>query len=123
MIEGLSLFLDNGREIRSDVIPTMLKKIGKKEAGAWFIFFLLTLSGVALCYDPWRDAPDEIIAWIEVQDLFIFKSSSILLLYDGEQDGGESKADVKMIDFAHSHPQGWYHLPCILFRTDYFVFL
>jgi hypothetical protein len=33
MIEGLSLYLDNGREIRSDVIPTMLKKIGKCHRG------------------------------------------------------------------------------------------
>lgn len=76
MIDGLSLYLDNGREIRSDAIPVMLKKI------------------------------DEIIRWIEVQDHFIFRSSSILLLYDGDNDNGDGgMVDVKMIDFAHSYAQ------------------
>jgi hypothetical protein len=35
MIDGLSLYLDNGREIRSDAIPVMLKKIGPRFTAAF----------------------------------------------------------------------------------------
>ncbi|ELR20834.1 inositol polyphosphate multikinase alpha, putative [Acanthamoeba castellanii str. Neff] len=41
-----------------------------------------------------------------IPDHFIFRSSSILLLYDGDNDNGEGgMVDVKMIDFAHSYAQ------------------
>ncbi len=43
---------------------------------------------------------EELIAWFTEQETFLFLSSSVLLMYEGE--GGN--ADVKMIDFAHSFP-------------------
>jgi hypothetical protein len=42
--------------------------------------------------------------WMDNQSDFRFYSSSLLFLYEGEHNGGDPKAIVKMIDFAHVHP-------------------
>jgi len=42
----------------------------------------------------------ELLKWFDTQTLFKFFSSSILLIYDADAD--EKKADIKIVDFAHT---------------------
>jgi hypothetical protein len=74
MLVSLKEFFDNGDKIRTDLIPFYLEKL--KEVQKWF----------------------------SDQKLLRFYSSSLLFLYDGEDDSHKPvKANVKMIDFAHVH--------------------
>jgi 1D-myo-inositol-tetrakisphosphate 5-kinase/inositol-polyphosphate multikinase len=68
--ETMKQYFFNGKIYRVDVLPKLVKRL------------------------------EELIAWFTEQETFLFLSSSVLLMYDGD---GES-ADVKMIDFAHSFP-------------------
>jgi len=58
------------------------------------------------------DKLEQLLPYIEQQKLFKFYSSSLLLVYEGNEDGENNEGDqnvnvdVRMIDFAHTQPSG-----------------
>jgi len=75
IVESLSKFLDNGAEIRKDLIHGFIEILRKVQA-----FF-------------------------DGQKELRFYSSSLLFLYDGKKPDGSAapRVDIRMIDFAHVH--------------------
>ena len=71
---GIVDFLDNGTEIRYDLLPGILEKL------------------------------NEIKEWFATQTTFKLFASSILLIYEGYQGPGVdgSRVDVRLVDFAHT---------------------
>ena len=82
--EGLATFLHNGRHLRTDVIAGFCEQL------------------------------DGLIACFEHQTAYHFYSTSLLMIYDGHEGGGEGEGEgvgggegagsavtLKMIDFAH----------------------
>ena len=67
-------FLDNGTEVRYDLLPSILEKV------------------------------NEIKEWFATQTTFKLFASSILLIYEGYQGPGVdgSRIDVRLVDFAHT---------------------
>ena len=68
-------FLDNGTEIRYDLLPGILEKL------------------------------NEIKEWFATQTTFKLFATSILLIYEGYQGPGVdgSRVDVRLVDFAHAY--------------------
>jgi len=73
IVQSLQTFLDNGEEIRKDLIDGFLEILRKVQA-----FF-------------------------EGQRELRFYSSSLLFLYDGKKPEKNPRVDIRMIDFAHVH--------------------
>ncbi|KAL6058532.1 Guanylyl cyclase-activating protein 1 [Balamuthia mandrillaris] len=72
---ALVQFLDNGKEVRFELIGPWLQKLRKIEK------------------------------WFEHQKDFHFYSSSVLLIYDGKADRSSTQhLDVRLVDFAHTFP-------------------
>ena len=73
--QALMNFLDNGTEIRNDLLPTIIEKI------------------------------NDIKEWFVSQTTFKLFATSILLIYEGSQAPGvdTSKVDVRLVDFAHAY--------------------
>ena len=67
-------FLDNGTEVRYDLLPAIIEKIS------------------------------DIKEWLATQTTFKLFATSILLIYEGSQAPGvdTSKVDVRLVDFAHT---------------------
>jgi len=75
MKDSLRKYFDNGKEVRTDLIPQFLQILEK------------------------------INAYFQKQKKSRFYSSSLLLIYDGKSKKGEAaKVCLKIIDFAHVHP-------------------
>lgn len=73
--DALVLYLDNGSRLRTELIPLFKEKLKKIEQ------------------------------WFETQHELRFYGSSILLIYEGDEDAPDpNKVDVRMIDFAHIWP-------------------
>ena len=68
-------FLDNGTEIRYDLLPVILEKV------------------------------NEIKDWFATQATFKLFATSILLIYEGSQGPGVkgSRVDIRLVDFAHAY--------------------
>ena len=73
--QALIDFLDNGTEIRYDLLPAIIEKIS------------------------------DIKEWFASQTTFKLFATSILLIYEGSQAPGvdTSKVDVRLVDFAHAY--------------------
>jgi len=74
MLESLSKFFHNGVRLRTELIPLYMEKIR------------------------------EVQEWINDQSQLRFYSSSLLFIYDGEENEDDPIIELKMIDFAHVHP-------------------
>ncbi|KAI6659737.1 hypothetical protein LOD99_10670 [Oopsacas minuta] len=72
--KGMLDFLDNGTEIRYDLVPSIIKKV------------------------------TEIKNWFAAQTTFKLFATSILLIYEGSQTPGvdRSRVDIRLVDFAHT---------------------
>lgn len=74
MEDALSFFFSDGKSLRKSIIQNILTKL-----------------------HPIKE-------WMESQRQFRFYSSSVLILYDGDEAINNSNTEIRLIDFAHVHP-------------------
>jgi len=73
-LESISVFFNNGTHVRKELIAKYLPIL------------------------------ERLLVYFEKQHDLRFYSSSLLFLYDGQEEGKDPHVDIRMIDFAHVHP-------------------
>ena len=86
------------------------KSYGKKVTDSGFqealaLFFFTGESYRKSVVDAFIKLLEQILAWFDSQKDLRFYSSSLLFLFEGdEEDHKDAAVDLRMIDFAHVHP-------------------
>ena len=70
---GIAIFFDQGSTTRYDLVPIIQEKLSA------------------------------IRKWFEEQDEFRLYASSLLFVYEGDEDRDDTKVDIRLVDFAHAY--------------------
>ena len=73
LFPGIAIFFDQGSTTRYDLVPIIQEKLSA------------------------------IRKWFEEQDEFRLYASSLLFVYEGDEDRDDTKVDIRLVDFAHAY--------------------